>query len=271
MTNPTPDPHDLSPDPRLPYPNTYNRDTIVQALSDFYERLPHIDPSDVHRAPAGGWPEITAQSVAVRGLRKTPEAVELLRHLPYIDGPVNCWVAPDAYPIDYRAVVSAATGTNQPWVWELSEPEMREERFPPWVVQLTTGDDANAACYMLDTMDGTVTKFEITGPVYPDPPGLYAKGDPRAWRDDWCDDWTMPLEKLVGNWQRKFQTMDFVGMPGKKSWPGVLVHQTREGGFMSRETNAMRKIYAEYGWPDHYCGQACREAILQWWEQTRSS
>ncbi|KAI1150294.1 hypothetical protein F4825DRAFT_468251 [Nemania diffusa] len=268
MTNAAPDPRDLPPDPRLHCPSTYNQDRIIQALADLYEGLPHIDPRDVHRAPAGGWPEVTEQSVAARGLRKTAGAVALLRHLPYIAGPTNCWVAPDAYPVDYRAVVgagAAASTANVPWLWELSKPGLREARFPPWVVQLTTSNDSESACYMLDTTDGTVTKFVVTGPVYPDPPSLYAKGDPRAWRDDWCDDRTTPLEELVGEWLVKYQTMQFLGMPGKKSWPSVLIYCEEEGGFMWEETKAMRKIYSEYGWPDHYRRQDCREAILQWW------
>ncbi|KAI0188905.1 hypothetical protein EV127DRAFT_512622 [Xylaria flabelliformis] len=266
MANATPDPRDLPRDPRLESPSTYKRDTITKALADFYERLPHIDPSDVHRAPEDGWPEITEQSVAARGLRKTAAAVDLLRHLPYIAGPECCWIAPDAYAVDYRAVVGAATsGPNRPWLWELCKPGLREQRFPPWVVQITTGEGSESACYMLDTMDGTVTKFVVTGPVYPDPPGLYADEDPRAWRDQWCDDRTLPLEQLVGEWMEKFRTMSFLGMPGKKPWPGVLVHQEEEGGFMAEETKAMREIYSEHGWPDNYRGEDCREAILQWW------
>ncbi|KAI0437596.1 hypothetical protein F4803DRAFT_142689 [Xylaria telfairii] len=265
MSNLTPNPHDLPSDPRLKSPSTYDAETIVNALSNFYERLPHIDPSDVRRAPAGGWPQITSESVAARGLRKTPEAVDLLRHLPYIEGRENCWIAPDAYPIDYRAVVTATSG-NRPFVWELAS---SVNRFPPWVIQLTTGDGSSSANYMLDTTDGTVTEYVASGPVYPDPPGLYPKDDPRAWRDEWCNDVTMPLQDLVGEWLQEYRTLKFLGMPGKKSWPGVLRHPEEEGGFMWDETEAMRKIYADHGWPDKYRGEDCREALLQWWEDRR--
>ncbi|KAI1426920.1 hypothetical protein F5Y12DRAFT_712801 [Xylaria sp. FL1777] len=34
-------------------------------------------------------------------------------------------------------------------------------------------------------MKGTVTKLVVTNPGNMDPPGWYAKGDPRAWRDHW--------------------------------------------------------------------------------------
>jgi hypothetical protein len=88
---------------------------------------------------------------------------------------------------------------------------------------------------MLDTMDGTVTKFVVTGPVYPDPPGHYASDDPRVWRDKWCDDRTVPLQQLVHEWQARYRDLQWLGMPGNMLWPGVLVH-TGQGGFMSAET-----------------------------------
>lgn len=135
----TPDPNQLPPDPRLTAPSTYSRDTIVAALVSLYESLPHIEPSAVHRSPDGGWPEITSAAIAARGLQKTNEVVELLKRLPYVDGN-NPWVAPEAAIVDYRAVVGARG--NKPWLWDLSNPGKRADppRFPPWVVQLTTGD-----------------------------------------------------------------------------------------------------------------------------------
>jgi hypothetical protein len=132
----TPDPSKLSPDPRLYSPATYSRDAVVANLVSLYESLPHIDPSEIHHAPPGGWPEINSASIAAHGIRKTDEAVELLRRLPYIDG--SCpWVEPDAFPVDYRAVISALG--NNPWLWELQDKNADPARFPPWVVQLTTG------------------------------------------------------------------------------------------------------------------------------------
>lgn len=136
----TPDPGQLPADPRLAHPATYSRDAVVAALASFYEGLPHVDPADICRAPAGGWPEISEASVAARGLVKTAEVVELLQRLPYLSGD-NSWVAPDAAAVDYRAVVGASRG-NRPWLWDLSGPGRKADppRFPPWVVQLTSGE-----------------------------------------------------------------------------------------------------------------------------------
>ncbi|ORY61422.1 uncharacterized protein BCR38DRAFT_440149 [Pseudomassariella vexata] len=264
MSTKTPDPRQLPPDPRLRTPTTSSQDTVVAALVQLYENLPHIEPSHVHRAPSEGWPQITIESVAARGLRKTPEAVELLRHLPYIDGPKRCWIAPYAYPVDYRFVVSNAKGI--PFVWELNKSDGEEDMFPPWVVQLTTGDDSGAENFMLDTMDGTVTKYVVTGPVYPDARGRYAKDDPRAWRDEWCDNWTKPVEQLAAEWQEKYRRMQFLGMPGNMYFPGVLNDPGERGGFMWNECEAMKRIYTEHGWPDSYRGDECRQALIHWWK-----
>lgn len=87
---------------------------------------------------------------------------------------------------------------------------------------------------MLDTMDGTVTKYTTSGPVYPDPPGRYAVDDPRAWRDEWCDDRTVPLLHLVRELRAQYRTLALLGMPGNRTWPGVLA-RTPKGGFMWQE------------------------------------
>ncbi|OTA90550.1 hypothetical protein M434DRAFT_77778, partial [Hypoxylon sp. CO27-5] len=82
----------LLPDPRLRQPVHYSRQEVVSTLTDFYEflaTLPHIDSSAIDHAPPGGWPEITKESLAMRDIHKPYEAVELIRHLPYIRGEVG--------------------------------------------------------------------------------------------------------------------------------------------------------------------------------------
>ncbi|KAI1426921.1 hypothetical protein F5Y12DRAFT_712802 [Xylaria sp. FL1777] len=116
MADATPDPRDLPPDPRR---------RLVFTPPFFY------DPANVHRATE---PEITSQSVAARGLRKTAVVVDLhvLRYLPYVAGPRNCWVTPEAYAVYYLAVVGAsAAGPNRLWAWDLCEPGSSNARFPP--------------------------------------------------------------------------------------------------------------------------------------------
>jgi hypothetical protein len=64
----------------------YDRDEIVADLVCFYNFLPHVSTSTIQPAFLGGWPEITETSLAVHEVHKSPEVVDLLRHLPYISG-----------------------------------------------------------------------------------------------------------------------------------------------------------------------------------------
>ncbi|KAK1594887.1 uncharacterized protein LY79DRAFT_548750, partial [Colletotrichum navitas] len=193
-----PDPQDLPPDPRLPGQQPrYSRDNIVDSLASFYQSLPHVDPSLVRRAPPGGWPEITAESLAAAGMRSLPErTLELIRHLPCIDGdPV--WITPETFPINYctAVILIPATVVYKPkWLPLLRHDLQSSDEFPPWVFQLTMSVNRDGDIWIRDTMDGTVTKYIIAGPIYPEPVGTYNEGDPRMWREKLCDAVTLPLE-----------------------------------------------------------------------------
>ncbi|KAJ4309608.1 hypothetical protein N0V94_008849 [Neodidymelliopsis sp. IMI 364377] len=68
--------------PRQPQ---YTRDQLVTIISDFYTFLTklHIPTSALKHPPPEGWPSITPETT--RGFKKSPFAIEVLRHLPYID------------------------------------------------------------------------------------------------------------------------------------------------------------------------------------------
>lgn len=277
----TPDPRQLSTDPRLSSPATYVRDVVISSITSLYQSLPHIDPSDIQFPPPVGWPEITSASLAAKGLQKTDEAVELLRHLPYITG--KCpWVAPDSFVLDYRRFLEGEDGKYL-FVWELAGYD-DSDSVPPWVVQLTTGkshwpmtlcclvadaekgNDASLKAYMLDTSDGTVTKY-AQQVVYPDPARFYSEKDPRCWRNH-CDDQTWPVEQFVHECQAKYRNLEWLGMPGNMKWPGVLEYSddVEPGGFLYKENIKLREIYREHGWPDSYKGGECRVAIQHYWD-----
>lgn len=55
--------------------------------------------------------------------------------------------------------------------------QVAEERWPPWVVQLTKGTDRKGYCWMLDITDGTVTRYCAVKSGY-EP--TYPQGDTRA-------------------------------------------------------------------------------------------
>lgn len=133
----TPDASRLPMDPRLSSPPaTYFRDVVISSITSLYQSLPHIDPSNIQLPPPGGWPEISSALLAAKGLHKTDEAVELLRHLPYITG--KCpWMAPDSFVLDYRRFLEDEDGKYL-FLWELAGYD-DSDSVPPWVVQLTTG------------------------------------------------------------------------------------------------------------------------------------
>ncbi|KAK2005675.1 hypothetical protein LZ32DRAFT_664189 [Colletotrichum eremochloae] len=265
-TEAIPDPQDLPPDPRLPGQQPrYSRDNIVDSLASFYQSLPHVDPSLVRRAPQGGWPEITTESLAAAGMRPLPErAVDLIRHLPYIDGdPV--WITPETFPINYRTAVALlpATGVYKPkWLHLLSHDLRSFDGFPPWLVQLTLSVNRDGDIWLLDTMDGTVTKYIITGPVYPEPLGRYDEGDPRKWRDELCDDVTLPLESWLEGILEKYRNLSYLGIPRHK-YPGVLWRNDE----WDKEIKEIEEIMRQNGWPEDYNGEEGRKKLAEWIRQ----
>lgn len=63
----------------------FDRDATVAAVRDYYHFLTkmYLEADRIMEPPPGGWPDITPESM--RPLGKTDAAVDLLRHLPYID------------------------------------------------------------------------------------------------------------------------------------------------------------------------------------------
>lgn len=198
-----------SPDPRLG--NTiahYDRDEIVAELLSFYNFLPHVSASDIAVAPPGGWPEITAESLAVHGIHKFPEVIELMRHLPYIsyDEP---WIRITAMVCDYRRVTVSPTAYREhpPWLYDVLE-----KPWPAWVIQSTSGLDREGQNYMLDTTDGTVTMY-CTGGDFRGYPLTYKPEDPRSWRDREAYPETVTLKDWLETTREEYCQMDVVAVP----------------------------------------------------------
>ncbi|PMD62109.1 uncharacterized protein K444DRAFT_662217 [Hyaloscypha bicolor E] len=256
------------PDPRLNNKIAhYDRNEVIANLHSFYNFLPHISASQIATAPPDGWPEITASSLAVHGIYKTPEALELLRYLPYIscDQP---WIMITAMVCDYRRVTLSPTAREKPlWMYQVAE-----KQWPAWVVQLTSGTDREDHRYMLDTTDGTIT-MHCTGGHFEYPP-TYEPDDPRGWRDRECYPETVTLKDWLEKWREEYRQTTVLAVPedsiydGYGSWDlffGGL--EDKPGSYNFEEMDGLRKIYREYGWPDRekYRKQACIQAIQHWY------
>ncbi|RWA10759.1 hypothetical protein EKO27_g4340 [Xylaria grammica] len=256
-------------DPRLGKPCSYDRDQIVSDLCAFYHFLPHIETRIVHSAPPDGWPQITSATLALHGIHKTAEAVDLLRHLPYLDGP-RPWIAISAFACDYRIVGEQIDARTKPgWLYDAAE-----EQWPPWVVQLTTGRDREGHCYVLDTTDGTIARHCASG-IHSQYPPSYAPDDVRSWRDKLCDPELWTLCDLLDEWRGKYRRMEFLGVPqplsdssNAPSLPDIYYRlpQDSPGDWCWEETEALREIYRQHGWPDEYNRDACILALREWWQ-----
>lgn len=74
----------------------YSQDQVIAAVTDYYDFLTrlHVKPEDIRRPPQGGWPEISQERFSKLG--KTDKAINLLKHLPYVQNdenfsPIHVW------------------------------------------------------------------------------------------------------------------------------------------------------------------------------------
>lgn len=75
---------------------------------------------------------------------------------------------------------------------------------------LTAGRDREASVYILDTTDGTITRY-CAGDCGPYP-ATYADDDPRGWRDG-MDMETLTITEWLGHWRRKYVELSVLAVP----------------------------------------------------------
>ncbi|KAI1384275.1 uncharacterized protein F4822DRAFT_65251 [Hypoxylon trugodes] len=271
----------IPPDPRLDGKIArYDRDEIISQLESFYKFLPHIPTLAVQRAPPGGWPSITAEILEQHGIHKTPEAINLLRHLPYIsmENGTRPYFVPDGFVCDYRlfATEDLTKYNKHNWMSLVKRGDGgtfdgKDEKWPPWVIQLSAGTDREGQCFMLDTTDGTVTKYTVIHFLFKP---TYDKDDPRSWRDRMCDDETRVLSDQIERWKNYYLNLELCALPptvrfiGSVEDPMIFIRRPGDqpGDPHWEETEGLRKIYTEYGWPDNYDKERCCEAMVKWWQ-----
>ena len=150
-------------------PLIYSKDEVLREITSFYDFLTklHVPSSAVRFPPPEGWPSIDAQSYAF--LRKNDTAIDLLRHLPYIDREDS-----DGYEVyeltamvDYegtqmRSDMRIAEEHGQEPDMSLIEPASDEgmTAVPPYVISLASETcGADGYWFLLDTNRGTMTLY----------------------------------------------------------------------------------------------------------------
>ncbi|KAB5583470.1 hypothetical protein GE09DRAFT_302667 [Coniochaeta sp. 2T2.1] len=250
----------------------YNRAVAIAAISDFYHfltHLPRLSESDIIDAPAAGWPELTDAFLAP--LAKSQAVNDLIRHLPYIsDGEErNSQIAPEGTSVvryngpDVRWSIEKGVidGTLTP---------VGAGRIPPHVAVLT---DAGryGSWLLLDTEEGTslpqegkltgVIQGTITDYIQFERP---ERSTPSA---DSPDHWrayrTLPIAEFFEEWKAKYLLAEWVVLPEE-------VDDAVRYRF-DAETDEVREIYREHGWPDAFRQDECRRALIEWCDRKREA
>lgn len=149
----------------------YSEEDTIAAFRSYYRFLTKvfIDESWILEPPAGGWPNITEENMARLG--KTPAAVSLLRHLPYISSeayPNQPQGAPDTTFADWQAIIGNGIQRDRvQFVRACSEGSVDgyEGQLPSHFISLTYGDKYNRIL-LLDTMEGVIHWLRCPSEIY---------------------------------------------------------------------------------------------------------
>lgn len=239
----------------------YSRDATVAAVRDYYAFLTdmYLDEAEVLEPPTTGWPSIDN----LQCMGKTPEVLDLLRHLPYIRREENDGL--QAFPgccfADWRELAQRA-GDDGHGLRVCSEPVELVDRIPPHVIGLTYGGRNNST-FLLDTKYGIVHWYECGDAVRynmqdsPDPEWERAVtdvDDPFDWEDvpeeeaEWrAEHPAWSVEEFFEILKRRFRDLTYVPLSAQ------AVYSTREdegAEDFGEMLPALQDIYRSYGWPD---------------------
>lgn len=172
------------------------RDRLVKPFARFYEFLMRLKlpEGSLRYPPPGGWPNIDPENVYgsdTYRAKKTPFAVEILRHLPYIYTKDEEWLYGYDTSIGYmstacdysRPMLHDANGTEADYVKDsfhvddhvYNDPPMPR---PPHVLLMAYGWEPGGVVLFLDTLNGLIIEDEATSSAgyaissigYPRPP-----------------------------------------------------------------------------------------------------
>ncbi|KAI0851377.1 hypothetical protein F5Y00DRAFT_267622 [Daldinia vernicosa] len=236
----------------------YTRDQYVAIINDFYTFLTkmYIADSALKHPPEGGWPNITPENCS--GFGKNEFVVDLLKHLPYIQGGQDNDV--DIYykcnVLDYSTVTPEQfSGT---WIKIGEIAASTDEPIPAHTVVIAEGHESGGVDLLLDTEKGTIIEEIIR----------HRRGG------EW------DVMEYFGNLKRKYEGLQTFHIPGTETIqevPDIFNEDetatpekgpVREDGFFfptERDNRWIRHIYRSHGWPGpEYRRDECMEAIIRY-------
>jgi len=125
----------------------YSRDSTVTAITALYKHLikhPYLDASALLFPPPTGW--TTLDETALRAIGKTETVIDLLRHLPYLDGKGSGhMIAYETIPVDFTVDATALIET------------ISEFPIPGHCVYITDGSGREGYRLIIDTEEGVLS------------------------------------------------------------------------------------------------------------------
>ncbi|KAI9150512.1 hypothetical protein HJFPF1_10280 [Paramyrothecium foliicola] len=242
---------------------SYSRGETIEAVRDFYRFLTkmYVDESRVIEPPAEGWPNITIDGF--RGMRKTNEVIELLRHLPYLrigdhsdyDQPP---VGAECYFADYRRRKPEGDDDIDDFgdfLKVVSEGGDICDDVPAHVVGLTRKHHEDDFVFLLDTELGVVHWVSCPGEVtdndnYDDSFIEQIEDDPYGWAEENEQEWradggTWSIPDFFKVFKQQFLKLNIVPLSERKVldiWIGL-------GSDMNLVLPRVRRIWRKHGWP----------------------
>jgi hypothetical protein len=193
----------LYPRQTMAQSSTSSRDEIIATITDFYKfyiRLPYLDSNALVFAPENdGWPDVNATELRTRG--RSEEAIELLRHLPYLENPSirGGWTIDDGSDcIQYH---KGACYNNNP---ELIK------SLPAHIIPIADPTDRDGRYLLLDTQTGNVTSYNILANNIEGNWDAYERLDDN---DKWKAFPTAPIGQFFGRWQKLYQKLIWMVAP----------------------------------------------------------
>ncbi|KAK0610894.1 hypothetical protein B0T14DRAFT_607085 [Immersiella caudata] len=252
----------------------YSQDVAVAAITRFYnfiERLYGKTSAGLEHPPPSGWPQITPDLAP--HLNLSPEAVELLRHIPYFRRPVCVMTA--CHPLNYVTIAEhtrqSLQATGRRPQQDRDNPDL-DRKYPPHVFPLAESVHYTWGCtIVIDTIRGVAIWHNLDGKPLaegcPQPDAPFFDEGATTYVSD-LDGW-----KIAPTWRVE----SFFRMAEEQlmalNWIPVLEDEDKLDelgvyGQPEEEQRGRARIFTEAGWPgESYDPEKAYEGTMAWSEK----
>ncbi|KAK0648414.1 hypothetical protein B0T16DRAFT_444475 [Cercophora newfieldiana] len=226
-------------------------------IARLYSAAAHLE-----HPPPGGWPQITPDLASPLNL--SPEALQLLRHIPYFTEGSPC-VLTASRPVNYIAICEDAHATLQetgdrPVQDDDDDPDL-DPGYPPQIFPLSKPNGNYGCAILIDTQRGVVTWHNVDEPDAPcvDEDGADYLSDVQGWKI--APAWK--IESFFAMAEEQLGRLDW--LPHLESH-GEEFRELDVYGEPDAEQDKKRiRIMRDAGWPgEGWDAQRAREETIRW-------